>query len=76
MRKTQPEDPESRSEDDLLPEYEFDYREARPNRFVAHPAESGRTIVLEPDIAAVFKTSDSVNSVLRALIQAMPSSAH
>jgi hypothetical protein len=58
--------------DDLLPEYELDYRKARPNRFVLQPEDRGRTVVLEPDIAQVFKTSDSVNSVLRALIQTMP----
>ena len=76
MKRTRPEDQSAEAADDLLPEYELDYSKARPNRFVAHPAKSGRTIVLEPDIAAVFKTSDSVNSVLRALIQAMPASAH
>lgn len=41
-------------------------------RFVPQPEVSGRTVVLEPDIAKVFKSSKSVNSVLRALIGAMP----
>jgi hypothetical protein len=29
-------------------------------------------IVLDPDVAAVFKTPESVNRVLRALIATMP----
>ena len=30
-------------------------------------------VVLDPDVAAVFKTPAAVNSVLRALISTMPS---
>ncbi len=76
MKRTPSENSQAETTDDLLPEYELDYREARPNRFVLQPAEQGRTIVLAPDVAEVFESSDSVNSVLRALIQAMPASAH
>ncbi len=76
MKKVPSEIPESVAADDLLPEYDFDYRKARPNRFVPQAAERGRTVVLEPEIAQVFKTSDSVNSVLRALIRTMPDVAH
>ena len=76
MKRTPSENPQTEATDDLLPEYDFDYREARPNRFVLQPAEKGRTIVLAPDVARVFESSDSVNSVLRALIQAMPARAH
>ena len=57
------------SDDDLLPEYRFDYRKARPNRFAKN---SGREIVLDPDVAQVFTTPESVNAVLRALIEHMP----
>ena len=58
--------------DDLLPEYHFDYRKAKPNRF-ALPIEDGSLIVvLEPDIAQVFTTPESVKKVLRALIETMP----
>jgi hypothetical protein len=31
-------------------------------------------VVLDPDVAEVFKTPESVNAVLRALIAAMPHS--
>ena len=58
--------------DELLPEYHFDYTKARPNRFAASCQPGGRLVVLEPDIAQVFTTAESVNSVLRALIATMP----
>ena len=58
-------------EDDLQPEYIFDYAKARPNRF-AGVKEGSRVVVLEPDIAEVFESSNEVNAVLRALIQTMP----
>jgi hypothetical protein len=61
--------------DELLPEYHFDYSNARPNRFAASCPPGGRLVVLEPDIARVFTTAESVNSVLRALITTMPSVA-
>ena len=59
-------------EPDLLPEYRFDYRKARPNRFAARLKPGTRAVVLDPDIAAVFPTPESVNAVLRALIETMP----
>jgi len=56
----------------MLPEYDFDYRQARPNRFAPGIEEGSLIVVLEPDIAHVFKTSESVKTVLRALIAVMP----
>jgi len=56
----------------MLPEYHFDYRKARPNRFAPKIPEGSRIVVLEPDIAKVFTTPESVNAVLRALIAAIP----
>ena len=57
---------------DLLPEYRFDYGKARPNRFAAQLKGRRRTVVLDPDVAAIFSTPESVNAVLRALIETMP----
>lgn len=57
-------------DDDLLPEYNFDYRKAKPNRFAAR--EDQRVIILDPDVAEYFKDSESVNRLLRALIGNMP----
>ena len=58
-------------EEDLLPEYNFDYSKAKPNRFAMTKNDS-ITIKLEPDVAAVFKTSEDVNKALRAIISAIP----
>ena len=71
MKKMQSFDPNT-SEDDLLPEYNFDYSKARPNRF-AQMAEEPIVVLLDPDVARVFKNSETVNTVLRALIETMPS---
>lgn len=60
--------------DNLLPEYSFDYQQARPNRFAAETPQQIITIILDPDIAEVFTTSESVNHALRALINALPKS--
>jgi hypothetical protein len=58
--------------DELQPEYRFDYRKANPNRFAARYQAGSRVVVLEPDVAKVFKTQQSVNAVLRALLETMP----
>ena len=52
--------------DDLLLEYKFDYRLASPNRFASRA--QNLVVILDPDVAVVFKTTESVNSALRALI--------
>ncbi len=61
--------------DDLLLEYDIDYGQARPNRFAGHEA-AAKTVKLDADVAAIFTTDEAVNSVLRALIQAMPQAAY
>ena len=58
--------------DDLKAEYRFDYRNAKPNRFAAVMSDATVAVVLEPDVAAVFKSSKAVNSFLRSVIAAMP----
>jgi hypothetical protein len=58
--------------DGLLPEYDFNYQKARSNRFAISEQDREITIVLEPDVAKIFKTSQDVNKALRAIISAMP----
>jgi hypothetical protein len=72
MSKTPSGEQPAEAMDELLPEYRFDYSKARPNRFATSCPPGGRLIVLEPDVAQVFTTSESVNSVLRALLTTMP----
>jgi hypothetical protein len=60
--------------EDMRPEYNFDYRKAKSNRFAAQQEEGRVSVTLDPDVSEVFQTPDSVNRVLRALIEAMPPS--
>lgn len=69
-------DPIADSGDDLLPEYHFDYRKAKPNRFAAQCPPGGRIVVLDPDVARVFTTAESVNAALRALVTPLPPVSH
>lgn len=62
----------SRKIQDMAPEYHFDYRKAKPNRFAKRMKTEPLIVMIEPDIAKVFKTSEQVNRALRALISAMP----
>jgi hypothetical protein len=62
-------------DDDLLPEYDFDYTKAKPNRFVTRVNQPLlKVVVLDEDVAQVFTTPESVNKVLRELIELMPRS--
>jgi hypothetical protein len=58
--------------DQLRPEYQFDYGKARPNRFAGRGSKVPLIVALDPDVAKVFATSESVNHALRALMTAMP----
>jgi hypothetical protein len=61
------------SDDDLLAEYRFDYKKAKPNRFANRSGKQpSKIVVLDDDVAQVFTTPESVNKVLRALIETMP----
>jgi hypothetical protein len=68
MKKT----PAKQVPDDLEPEYRFNYKKAKPNRFAARIKQGSRAVVLDPDVASVFSTPEAVNAVLRALIETMP----
>ena len=59
--------------EELREEYSFDYSAAKPNRFAAKMKKGGRLVVLDPDVAATFAGSETVNAVLKALLQTMPS---
>ena len=55
--------------DELLPEYEFDYTKSKPNRFAEKYNQTQRTIVLDSDIAREFPSYESVNESLRFLVR-------
>lgn len=60
--------------DTMRKEYRFDYSRAKPNRFAEKMSKDVIAVVLEPDVAAVFKSSDAVNALLRSVIAALPES--
>lgn len=62
------------SDDDLRPEYppEF-FRNMKPNRFAS--GEMHYAVTLDADVAAVFDSSEAVNTVLRSAIKAMRKAA-
>ncbi len=57
--------------DDLQAHYDFDYSKAKQNRFAERINQESVIVVLDPDVADVFPTSDSVNETLRMLMVAM-----
>jgi hypothetical protein len=54
--------------DELRAHYTFDYGRARPNRFATRLGEETIAVLLDPDVAAVFSTSEEANHALRVLI--------
>ena len=40
-------------DNEILPQYSFDYQKAKPNRFASR-MEAQRTVVLDEDVAKVF----------------------
>ena len=62
------------AEESLRSEYRFDYKNSQPNRFAAKMSKGTVAVILEPDVAEVFRSSEVVNDLLRSIIAAMPSS--
>jgi len=58
--------------DELRQEYRFDYSASRPNRFAGRMRDHAVAVVLEPDVAEVFQSAQSVNQLLRSVIAALP----
>lgn len=72
MRKTHTNKKHRTPQEPLRKEYRFDYSRAKPNRFAEKMSKDAVVVLLEPDVAAVFKSSDAVNTLLRSVIAALP----
>ena len=59
----------ARSTDDMQPEY--DWSRAVRNPYASRVTAASNIVVLEPDVAAVFPNSASVNEALRSLAAVM-----
>ncbi len=74
MKKTSVRNKTREVSEDVRSEYDFDYKKAKPNRFAKQMAAGTIAVVLDPDVAAVFKSSEAVNNLLRSVIAALPTS--
>jgi len=74
MKKTSVRNKTREVSEDVPSEYDFDYKKAKPNRFAKQMAAGTIAVVLDPDVAAVFKSSEAVNNLLRSVIAALPTS--
>jgi hypothetical protein len=72
MKKTSVIKKKAEQLDELGPEYRFEYRKAKPNRFAKRTRPQSVAVLLAPDVAKVFETGEAVNAVLRALMMTMP----
>ena len=52
---------------DMLPEYDFS--EGVRGKYAKRYAEGSNVVVLSPDVAKIFRTSESVNEALRTLVR-------
>lgn len=57
-------------------EYRFDYVKARANRFAGRMKNGAVAVILDPDVAAVFGSSEAVNTLLRSVIATLPGRVH
>ena len=71
MKSTSQSKPKPKRSNGLRAEYRFGYTKAKPNRFAKRARPGSVAILMDPDVARVVKNSQSVNSVLRALIAIM-----
>jgi hypothetical protein len=57
-------------QDDMRPEYKFDYATAVRGKYYNRLLKEGSNIViLEPDVAKAFRSSQAVNDALRSLLE-------
>lgn len=74
MKKTLVRKKKAADEETMRSEYRFDYSKSQPNRFAAKMSKGTVAVVLDPDVAKVFGSSEVVNALLRSIIAAMPAS--
>ena len=55
----------------MAQEYRFDYSKSKPNRFAQHLDKNAVVVILDPDVAKVFRDPKRVNALLRATIVAV-----
>lgn len=61
----------SRAPKEMPSEYQLDWSKAKPNPYAARLKDTV-AVVLAPDVADAFPTSESVNTFLRTVLAAVP----
>lgn len=56
-------------EDDLRPEYDFDFSKGVRGKYYQEYMRNSNVVVLEPDVAAAFQSSEAVNAALRSMLE-------
>jgi len=59
--------PRTRRRPDMLPEYDFS--KGVRGKYAQRYAEGTNVVLLSPDVAEIFKDSDSVNEALRVIVK-------
>jgi hypothetical protein len=64
-------DESTKKVDDAEPELRprYDFSKGVRGKYAARYSEGSNVVVLDPDVAAVFKTSEAVNQALRELVR-------
>jgi hypothetical protein len=63
-------DKKKRNQDELRPEYNFDYSKTVRGKYYQRLLKEGsNVVVLDPDVAKAFRDSVSVNEALRSLLE-------
>ncbi len=60
----------SRRDPDMRAEYDFS--NGVRGKYAARVREGSNVVLLDPDVAAAFRTSEEVNRALRALLDVVP----
>lgn len=71
MRKTGSSSRKRKPEEGLAREYRFDYAKSKANRFAKRVRRDAVVVILDSDVAAVFRDPKQVNALLRATIAAV-----
>jgi hypothetical protein len=62
--------------DELRREYKrSDFKKLERGKYYERLRASSNVVVLDPDVASVFRSPESVNSLLRSVINALPKHA-
>jgi len=64
-----PDDKLSHVANEVEEHYDFDYTKAKPNRFANQLSNETIMVVLEPEVAEAFPTTEAVNEALRLVMR-------